>query len=67
MTIDLETRISARFQPTSREKRCPECGEKMMEIDRCNENGASFIWYECGRKDCDGQWLEKVPHDGRGG
>lgn len=45
------------------EKRCPECGDKMTETDRRNENGALFVWYECSRNDCDGQWLEKAPHE----
>ncbi len=42
---------------------CPECGDQMLEVDRCNENGALFIWHECSRKSCDGQWLEKIPRN----
>jgi predicted RNA-binding Zn-ribbon protein involved in translation (DUF1610 family) len=38
---------------------CPECGDSMVAVDQCKENGASFTWYDCTRDDCDGQWLEK--------
>lgn len=40
---------------------CFECGEQMSEVERLNENGALFIWYECGVNDCDGQWLQRIP------
>jgi len=39
--------------------RCPECGNKMVEAERANENGSIFVWYECTRAGCSGQWLEK--------
>ncbi len=39
---------------------CPECGEKMVESDRTNENGIIFVWYKCTNKDCQGQWLQKT-------
>jgi hypothetical protein len=39
--------------------RCPECGGRMAEVERVNENGFSFVWYECMMANCDGQWLEK--------
>ncbi len=38
---------------------CPQCGEKMRETDRVNENGFVFVWYECTKGGCDGQWLQK--------
>jgi predicted RNA-binding Zn-ribbon protein involved in translation (DUF1610 family) len=38
---------------------CPECGAKMTEAERVSENGFLFIWYECSRAGCGGQWLEK--------
>ena len=38
---------------------CPQCGEKMREIDRVNENSFVFVWYECTNPVCDGQWLQK--------
>jgi len=39
---------------------CPECGGAMAEVERVSENGFSFVWYECTRTDCDGQWLQKT-------
>jgi hypothetical protein len=38
---------------------CPECGVKMEEAERVSENGFIFVWYECSRPGCNGQWLEK--------
>jgi len=38
---------------------CPNCRASMSEVDRLLENGALFIWYECPRAHCDGQWLDK--------
>lgn len=40
-------------------RQCPECGSKMNEVERCVENCVLFVWYECSRDDCDGQWLQK--------
>ena len=45
------------------QKRCPECGDKMIEVDRCNENGAFFVWLQCNRNNCNEQWLQKIPHE----
>jgi hypothetical protein len=42
------------------ERHCPECGIQMTEVDRHNENQALFVWYECSRDGCDGQWLQKI-------
>ncbi len=33
----------------------------MEERDRVVENGALYIWYECGTVGCDEQWLSKRP------
>ena len=38
---------------------CPNCGHMMAEVDRHKENGDLFVWYECSRNDCDGQWLQR--------
>ena len=38
---------------------CHNCRGAMAEVDRVSENGFSFIWYQCMRANCDGQWLEK--------
>jgi hypothetical protein len=40
---------------------CPECGGEMAESERAFENGATFIWFTCSDKNCNGQWLQKVP------
>lgn len=53
--------IKMKFSQMPDQKSCPECGDKMIEVDRCNENGALFIWHECSRNNCDGQWLQKIP------
>jgi hypothetical protein len=39
---------------------CHECGTQMTEVDRHNEKQALFVWYECSRNGCDGQWLQKI-------
>jgi hypothetical protein len=38
---------------------CPDCGGSMNEVDRVNEDGFTYIWYECAEVGCDGQWLER--------
>ena len=38
---------------------CPDCGGSMNEIDKINEDGFTYIWYECAEIGCDGQWLER--------
>ncbi len=53
-------RITVRFRQTPDQKRCPECNEEMKEVERCNESGVLFVWYECGQDNCDGQWLQKI-------
>lgn len=40
---------------------CPECGGKMTETERVFENGTTFVWYICSDKNCNGQWLQKIP------
>ena len=55
--------ITVGFRRTPGQKRCPECGAKMIEVDRCNENGALFVWHECSRDNCNGQWLQKIPQE----
>lgn len=45
---------------------CPECGGPMVEIDRTRGNGISFVWYECKKSDCDGQWLKKIEKKQKG-
>jgi hypothetical protein len=52
--------ITIRFRQTPDQKRRPECGDKMIELDQSNENGAFFVWHQCSRNNCDGQSLQKV-------
>ena len=53
--------VFKRFERVTNEKCCPECGARMAEVDRCNENGSLFVWYQCIENNCDGQWLQKNP------
>ena len=39
-------------------RHCPQCGGLMREMDRIDEGTTTYIWFECGRDDCDGQWLQ---------
>lgn len=38
---------------------CPECRGLMSIANQFKENDVLFTWYECGRTNCDGQWLWK--------
>lgn len=49
-----------KFREALNSQFCPECGARMTEVDRCRENEALFVWYDCSRKDCDGHWLQKI-------
>jgi hypothetical protein len=40
---------------------CPECRSQMKEAQRREENGSIFIWFECSKPDCRGQWLQRIP------
>ena len=42
---------------------CPECNAVMVAVERCVENSILFVWYECSRISCDGQWLQKISYD----
>jgi predicted RNA-binding Zn-ribbon protein involved in translation (DUF1610 family) len=52
--------FQTKFRQALNSQFCPECGAQMTEVDRCRENGAFFVWYDCSRTDCDGQWLQKT-------
>ena len=54
-------KFSTKFLQALDEHFCPECGSNLMEVERRNENGALYVWYECSRNGCDGQWLQKMP------
>ena len=36
---------------------CPQCGGKMNESDRFEEGLITYVWFECVKADCDGQWF----------
>ncbi len=60
MTTRSSNVTPTKFRQALKSQFCPECGARMTEVDRCRENGVLFVWYECSRKDCDGQWLQKT-------
>jgi hypothetical protein len=40
------------------DRRCPQCGNPMKEAERCNEGSITYVWFECAKADCDGQWWQ---------
>ena len=60
---DMETKTTHSFPKSASQKTerhvCPQCNTDMIVAEQCRENGFLFIWYECTRDGCDGQWLEK--------
>ena len=39
-------------------QRCPQCRGLMKESDRLKEGLITFVWLECIKTNCDGQWLQ---------
>ena len=60
MATESPGKLKAKFQQAQEQKFCPECGANMVKVDHRSEGGTSFVWYECSREDCDGQWLQKI-------
>ncbi len=60
METDFMNGIATKIKHVKNKRFCPECDEEMKEVDRCNESGVLFVWYECGKDNCDGQWLQKI-------
>lgn len=58
LLIDPKTKVGKNSSNAAKQL-CPDCRSIMAEVDRVTENGTSFIWYECTREGCGGQWLEK--------
>lgn len=52
--------LTIRYHQAVHEKRCPECGLKMAKVDQSRESNALFIWYQCSKNNCEGQWLQKI-------
>jgi len=63
MATEESNRLLAKFQPARNEKFCPECGARMVEVERRSKDGALFVWYECSRDNCDEQWLQKISEE----
>jgi hypothetical protein len=61
MATESSDKLTTKFRQARNEKFCLECGAQMVEVGRRSEEGALFVWYECSRNDCDGQWLQKTP------
>ena len=61
MATESSDKLTAKFQQAQEQKFCPECGAHMVKIDRRNEDGTLFVWYECSKDNCGGQWLQKIP------
>lgn len=53
--------MKSNFSGVANKHLCPDCKSAMAEVERVNENGYLYIWYECIKGDCDGQWFEKKP------
>ncbi len=58
LTVNSRTVIPQRM-PMVETYRCPDCGTMMSEVERVIENNIVYVWYECTRTDCDGQWLQR--------
>lgn len=39
-------------------RHCPQCGSLMKEAERRKEGSITYVWFECVKADCDGQWLQ---------
>lgn len=48
-----------KFQQADELGLCPECGATMNEVDRLTEGECVYIWLECSKSSCNGQWLQK--------
>ena len=55
------TGLLSKIMRAQDQRLCPECGSKMTESERACENGTTFVWFSCSEKNCNGQWLQKMP------
>lgn len=51
--------IHSKFDQADELGLCPKCGAVMNELDRLQEGLYTFIWLECSKSGCDGQWLQR--------
>jgi hypothetical protein len=61
MAIEEHNRLIAKHSQPQKKEFCPLCRAHMVEVDRRSEDGVLFVWYECSKNNCDGQWLQKTP------
>jgi hypothetical protein len=61
METDNKTGLLSKIIRAQNHQLCPECGGKMTESERVCENGTTFVWFKCSEKNCNGQWLQKIP------
>lgn len=47
------------YRQTEESGLCPVCGAAMVQVDKLKEDGHIFIWLECSKRECEGQWLQK--------
>ena len=38
-------------------RHCPQCGGVMKEVEKRKEGLTTYVWLECVKANCDGQWL----------
>ena len=60
MSMESSDKLTTKFQQAQEQKYCPDCGAQMVKTDHRSEGGTLFVWYECPRNNCDGQWLQKT-------
>ena len=63
MDIEEPTRLIVKHSQSQKQVFCTVCGAHMVEVDRRSEDGVLFVWYECSKNNCDGQWLQKTPEE----
>jgi hypothetical protein len=56
--IETDT-IGNKFHQADEFGLCPRCGAVMNEVDRLKVGLNTFIWLECSKSDCNGQWLQR--------
>lgn len=66
METENNTELLSKIMRAQNHQLCPECGGKMAESERAYESGATFVWFKCSDKNCNGQWLQKMPRQQSG-
>ena len=50
--------VKSRLFKVINNQRCPQCSSQMKEADRRKEESVTYVWFECVKADCDGQWMQ---------